>query len=435
MKHINENLREHILKTPLSDTHSHINDTNPVDALNLLVGGYAIADLRNAGYSYDDLHTMWNSKLSFEERGPMAEAAFKKIELTGFSEGHRILMTDFIGIEDFSAASLHKAQDFINENANPAGAYHLMHNVANIHHTQSDILTKNPKDVLPDYGRDNPDFFHCDLSWWNFSNGIINVEQIAQNSDITVTSIETLKQAMVEICRRFAPFAIAIKSQHGYQRTLCWQERSDAEADMALQRVLKDEADRADRICLGDWCWARGVEFAIEYDLPMKLHTGHNDGNDFMQQENGRPSNLCDIVRRYPECNFMMLHCAWPFLDETVSMLKHYTNVYGEMSWMWGLNPPAGRNFLRQVIHGLPYNKVFAYGSDTGIFHACSMAMHARKHITIALSEEINDGYISEQQGLDIATAIMLGNQQAFFPLDRVNSNRAAAYQQMAVLA
>ena len=63
-----------------------------------------------------------------------------------------------------------------------------------------------------------------------------------------------------------ASFAVAIKSQHAYNRTLHWQARTPKEAARALAAWLhdRDSFTEEERLCLGDWCTARGVELAIE---------------------------------------------------------------------------------------------------------------------------------------------------------------------------
>lgn len=423
-----DTLTNHIQTTPISDTHSHINDLNPTDVLKEIVGSYARTDLCNSGIDLNHFDTICDHNIDLNERAQLAERVLNKIQFTGYGEASQILLKDVFGITELNQEQILAAQQRIDHWNTPGGAYELMHGIGNIHHTQSDVLNRSPTGVVPDYACEHPEFFHNDLTWWNFCNSIIDTDALAEITGITVTSVQDLRKVMGSIFDQYADMAIAVKSQHGYQRTLLWEERSDAEADLALQAVLKGEADKDQRIILGDWCWARGVELSIDHHIPMKLHTGHNDGNNFMQQSNGIPGNLCNIVRHYPECNFLLLHCSYPFFDQALSMFKHYTNVYGEMSWTWATNPHATRNFIRSAIHTLPLNKIFCYGSDSNIFYATSMAIQARKHLTRALSDEVADGYLNVDQACDIATRIMVQNQVDFFNIDEISKKRQAHY-------
>ena len=92
-----------------------------------------------------------------------------------------------------------------------------------------------------------------------------------------------------------------MKAQHAYNRTLNWVERTDAEASAALATVLQKletEIDVATRLCLGDWCWARGVELSIEHNVPFKIHTGYYAGNNRMPVSRIPAGNMCDLFAR-----------------------------------------------------------------------------------------------------------------------------------------
>jgi hypothetical protein len=84
-------------------------------------------------------------------------------------------------------------------------------------------------------------------------------EESLQATGIEVSTLEDLREAMGAIFRGYASCAIAVKAQHAYTRTLCWEERSDDQAAWALAAVLgRSEVNVATRLALGDWCWAPG---------------------------------------------------------------------------------------------------------------------------------------------------------------------------------
>ena len=47
-----------------------------------------------------------------------------------------------------------------------------------------------------------------------------------------------------------------------------------------MLRKPAEEVSVETHLCLGDWCWARGVDLSIEHNLPFKIHTGYYAGND-----------------------------------------------------------------------------------------------------------------------------------------------------------
>ena len=100
-----------------------------------------------------------------------------------------------------------------------------------------------------------------------------------------MSDLDSLEHAMSAIFAKYAPVAIAVKSQHAYNRTLNWSPRTSDDASKALDLILTNSHDQVEvqtRLCLGDWAWAKGLELAAQYRLPFKIHTGYYAGNDRM---------------------------------------------------------------------------------------------------------------------------------------------------------
>ena len=54
------------------------------------------------------------------------------------------------------------------------------------------------------------------------------------NGDVKLWNLATLREAMEALFAKYGPCAIAVKSQHAYRRTLAWQERTDAGAEVEV---------------------------------------------------------------------------------------------------------------------------------------------------------------------------------------------------------
>jgi len=242
-----------------------------------------------------------------------------------------------------------------------------------------------------------------------------------------VIDLATLKQGMEAIFAKYAPCAIAVKAQHAYSRTLNWSERSDDDASVALDAVLRKPAAEISvetRLCLGDWCWARGVELSIAHNLPFKIHTGYYAGNNRMPVERIPAGNMCALFSRYLDAKFVLMHIAYPYNDELVALAKHYRNIWVDLCWAWSIDPYSSRDFLRRFLHAVPSNKLFAFGGDTGWpSSTLAYAIQARNEIWRALEGEIAEGYMSEKQAMQIATRIMRDNQFACFDVDGTRAN------------
>src|SRR6185503_963468 len=196
------------------------------------------------------------------------------------------------------------------------------------------------------------------------------------------------------------------------------------------KQLAGHELAEDERLCLGDWCTARGVELAIEYNLPFKIHTGYYAGHSHMPIERIRPGHLCALLKCYPQARFVLMHIAYPYNDELIALAKHYPNVYVDMCWAWSINPFVACDFVRRMIHAVPSNKLFAFGGDTFWPNAAvAYAAQARQWLTRALQGEVEDGLLTEREALDLATRLMRANQQECFDIEGTRAaNRAAMH-------
>ncbi len=411
-----------IQQTPLVDTHEHMRfeeaylDERP-DILCQLFQNYVHADLFVAGASQEAIDSL------FDTSGPDVAARFApiqeswaRVQHTGYGEAVSIIAKDLYGIDELTPDSIAAAQEKNAALIQPGERLRLLRDDANLDHIQTDAKSMT---VLPDMS--GPDFFFYDISWVDFCSGRPNHEEIAHHTGLELSDLHSLKRVMETIfASSFSP-AIAVKSQHAYNRTLRWEERSDAEAAKALDIYLRDgeELDEGARLCLGDWCWARGVELCIEHDLPMKIHTGYYAGHSRMPVDYIRSGNLCPLLAKYPDARFVLMHIAYPYTEELVALAKHYPNVYADLCWAWSINPYSSMEFVRRFIHAAPANKLFLFGGDTGYPGAAlAYAKQARNWFTRVMQAEISEGLLTEAQAIDLSRRYMRDNQYECFRVD-----------------
>jgi predicted TIM-barrel fold metal-dependent hydrolase len=432
----------HIQNTPLADTHEHLNrekewvENGPADVLQDLFGNYVAADLVSAGASPEAVKRLMDgSDPDLEARFAGVREAWEAVRFTGYGEAVRLLARAVYGMEELGRGSLREAQARLHELRRPGERLRLLREVANLDHTQTDDFAWSCE---PDDS--GPDFFLYDLSWRSFCCGTIEWDQLAAETGITVSDLASLRQAAEAIFVKYAPCAIAVKSQHAYNRTLAWQERSDGEAGRALQALLAarrpEDCDEALRLCLGDWCWARGLELAAEHNLPFKIHTGYYAGTGRMPVDYIRAGNLWELMSRFSRTRFVLMHIAYPYSDELVALVKRYPNAHADLCWAWSINPQASAEFVRRFLHAAPANKLFAFGGDTRWpTSALAYAIQARGWLAKTLESEVADGSLTEREAIEVATRLMRANQHACFDVEgtraaiRASSSRAGASQ------
>src|SRR5436309_610089 len=400
-------------------------DAGP-DILQDLFLNYVPSDLEVAGASRDAIAQLFDPAAGdIEFRFSGIREAWEATQFTGYGEAVRLIAREVYGLHSLTPEGLQGAQRKLEELRQPGERLRLLSEVAGLDHVQIDDFQWACK---PD--ESGPDFFLYDLSWAGFARGEVKVGDIQQETGIEVSTLEDLREALAAIFRRYAPCAIAVKAQHAYTRTLRWEERSDDEAASALAVVLaRGEVEEATRLLLGDWCWARGVELAIEHNLPFKLHTGHPAGTGYMPIDWVRAGNLCPLLARYSEARFVLMHTSYPYSDELVSIAKHYPNVWVDLCWAWSIDPYTSAVFVRRFLHAVPSNKLFGFGGDTfWPTSAVAYSIQARRGLRRALEAEIVESDMTEQKDITIEGRLKQENQYACFDIE---GTRAAIRAQL----
>lgn len=415
-------LSQHIQSTRLVDSHEHLAkeeaylEARP-DLLMSLFDNYVSADLVVAGASQAAVAALLDkSNPDVRARFNGVQKAWEAVHHTGYGEAVRLVAKLVYGIEELTADEIELAQAKHESLLQPGERLRLLRDVANLDHVQTDDFVRA---CVPDPS--GPDFFFYDISWVSFCRGTPDLEPLAQETGIEVVDLATLKQAMEKTFAMNADVAIAVKTQHAYNRTLRWQERTDDEAAASLQAFLRDPEgmSEADKLCLGDWSLARGVELCIEYDLPLKIHTGYYAGHSRMPVDRIPAGHLSPLLARYLDARFVLMHIAYPYSDELVALTKHYPNVYADLCWAWSIDPFSSSLFVRRFIHAAPANKVFIFGGDTFWPQASVAYAHqARTWLTRTLQAEVNDGLLSEKEAIRLATRFMRENQYDCFHVE-----------------
>lgn len=424
---------EHVVAAaPLTDTHEHLQkepgyvEEGP-DLLRALFDNYVLSDLAVAGARPDALRRLTDARdLDWVGRFRGIEAAWEHCQFTGYGEAVRWMAEVLYEIPDgqITPAALAAAQTRHETLRRPGERLRLLREVAGLHHVQIDDFRWSRE---PDAGA--PEFFLYDLNWMGMCNGDVSAAALHEATGVDVKDTPSLAAAIETLFARQAPVSVAVKAQHAYVRTLRWAERADADADAVLQKQLRGEAlTEGERLCLGDWCWERGVQEATAHHLPFKIHTGHYAGSGNMPMERIRASHLCPLLTKYPQTRFVLMHISYPYSDELVSLAKHYPNAWVDLCWAWSIDPHAARDFVRRMLHAVPVNKLFGFGGDA-FWPTASVAYawQARRGIVAALKDEVADGFLSERQAVAVAERWMGKNQDECFDIAGTQAAMRAA--------
>ena len=408
-----------VLETSLCDTHEHLQrhtDFTPerVDILAALFENYVIADLVVAGASQKAVDDLFNSEAgSVAERFRAVEEAWGHCRQTGYGEAVRLAAEYFYELEELTPETLTDAQGTHAELMRTRTRLQILQEDAHLDHVQIDDFTM---EIVPD--EEDSDFYLYDISLWDLVVGKPDMEALGRLTGEEVTDLRSAEAACEALFERFGAEAVACKTQHAYVRTLAWQKRNKDDAAHLLDRYLgtPEELTPGEHNLLGDWFLDVCSNLAAKHSLPIKIHTGYYAGHSRMPLDFISCEHLCGLLAAHPDTDFVLMHNSYPYSMELAALAKHYPNAYVDMCWAWSINPLDASNFLRHAIHSVPANKVFVFGADTSWpIASYAYAMQARYWLTRTLRQEVNEGYLLEQEAMVYAERVMHCNQHDCF--------------------
>src|SRR5258708_34936852 len=136
-------------------------------------------------------------------------------------------------MDEMNAGALAAAAERNRQLRQPGERLRILKEEGNFDHVQIDDFVWA---CLPDPS--GLDFFLYDLSWAHFCNGEIQAEDLFKETGVDVIDLKTLRAGMEALFEKYGACAIAVKAQHAYNRTLPWQERSEADAEGVLHKHL-----------------------------------------------------------------------------------------------------------------------------------------------------------------------------------------------------
>ncbi|WP_026616839.1 amidohydrolase family protein [Ensifer aridi] len=416
-------LEEFIASSKLCNTHEHTEyerfyRASRHDVLTHLFDNYVVFDLHSAGASQQILDALVDPiNPDVERRFRDVQPYWKKIELTGYAEGVKLAAKRLFAIGALTPDAISAAQEGCKYKGAENERRRLLKDIANLDHIQIDTNTRPfPPEMM------GQDFFLYDLNAFDLCAGRPDFDVLERQLGKEVTSLEDLGAAIEMLFDISARYAVAVKSQHAYVRTLKWEPRSETDAaiSFATVRRLGNAAPQADRLCLGDWCMSRVAQTCARHDLPFKIHTGYFTNNNFMPTDNLRAGNMDLFLKMHPNTRFMLMHIAYPHSDELIALAKHYTNVSIDMCWAWSINPLHASDFVRRYLHAAPRNKLFVFGGDTLLpTSSVGYALQFRKWFGRTLKREVADGTMSEEEAIRLADFFMMENPYDYYDLTR----------------
>jgi predicted TIM-barrel fold metal-dependent hydrolase len=427
-------ISELVKQTPLVDTHEHIwEESLRLEAkagkaklhapdFGMLFCHYADSDLQVAGMPGGDFEKLLAHDVAPRDKWRLLAPWYERCRNTGYLRCVREAARALYGEDDFREDNIESISQKLKDGIQPGYYRHVLKEVANIEYAQVNNL-QSP--VFMETAQ--PDLLAQDISTVGLSTGL-NVTQI---SKLAKREVATLKDwhGVIDWCfEKYGPRAIAVKNQSAYGRRLNYDNVKKEDAAPLFDRFVKkhDDVSDAELKAIQDHLFHYTVEKAIEYHLPVKLHTGYYAGHNHMPMERLRQNagDLCPVILAHPNAKFVLMHINYPNQDELIAMAKHYSNVYADMCWAWIINPSAGVRFMKEFLMAAPASKLFTFGGDyLPVEVVPGHAQVARMGIAQAMAELIEEGWLGESEAATIIERIMRGNAHDIYEYDRALKN------------
>lgn len=248
-----------------------------------------------------------------------------------------------------------------------------------------------------------------------------NFKMFGEPTGINVSSLSDWHRIMDWWFNKYSKYAVAVKSQNAYSRDINYEKiPAEKVENIFIKRLNEQPLTAAEKKALEDHLFWFAVDKATENNLPVKLHTGYYAGANRMPLSRliNNPGSATDLCRLSPETNFVFMHICYPYYEELISVAKQYTNAYLDMCWAWIINPVASKDFLKKCLVTAPANKILTLGCDyIPVEPVVGHAFMARRGITLALSELVEEGWLSIDNALELIDPIMHGNARRIFRL------------------
>ena len=212
--------------------------------------------------------------------------------------------------------------------------------------------------------------------------------------------------------------AVVVKSSLAYARTIEFKDVSYEEAKQLFAKP-SESLSWEEATLIQDYVFHWFIKKSIENNLPVQIHTGYLAGNG-NQLENSNPMKLVNLIRRYPDANFVLLHGGYPWTSEFIALGKMFSNVYLDLVWLPQISREKAVLAFDEMLDCVPYNKIFWGGDCAFIEEATGSLEYGKSIVAETLSKRIERGLLSKDVALEIAERIFRENAVEVFRLEQI---------------
>ncbi len=426
-KDVREKIFAQVWQTPFVDTHEHLIEEKDrlsgtahprvkSDDWSMLFSHYLNSDLLTAGMPKEAYDKFFSPNIDPIDKWKLLEPYWPAVKNTGYGQATAIAIRDLYGVEQLSSKTIRQVQAGYERIRRPGFYAQVLGDAANIESCQVNCLARPFEESLM------PTLLMQDLSIVGMFSGP-SFDTFGAPTGLKVATLSDWHRVIDWWFGKYAAYAVAVKSQNAYSRDIDYEQVPAEKVEAVFGKRLQGETLMdSEKKALEDHLFWYAVNKAAENKLPVKLHTGYYAGQNGMPLSRliKNPGSACELCKAAPQTPFVFMHICYPYYEELISVAKHYTNAHLDMCWAWIINPIAAKDFLKKYLLTAPANKILTFGGDyVPVEPVLGHATIARQGIALALTELVEEGWLSLDTALELIEPIMRGNAHRIFNLEQ----------------
>ncbi|HEV7608080.1 MAG TPA: amidohydrolase family protein [Steroidobacteraceae bacterium] len=164
-------------------------------------------------------------------------------------------------------------------------------------------------------------------------------------------------------------------------------------------RVLGEVTAQYAGATLSDPRYDPYLSLAEEFDIPVALHTGSMPPG--MTQDPccrtarahfGNPGLVEDALSKHPKLRLNLMHCGYPYLEDTIAILMQYPQVNADLGAIDWLLPREAFHSYLHALTSAGFGKRLMFGSDHMFWpDAIGLAIEAVESASFLSEDDKND--------------------------------------------
>jgi hypothetical protein len=422
-------LYDRIAVMPVIDCHEHLigPEARPPyqEPIAALIQGYVFNDLQSAGYGIParEIARLQDPEVPTDEKWPLFEQLWHATEHTAYARVTRLVLKQVYGEPKLTRQALERVSEKLA--SRDEAAYFNTIEASGIRAMLVDVLGWLPLDRFLDGKKVFPDKWRLMISLPGLHPNSFNratIDYYGSLANKHITSLDEYLETVFVLFQRCIELgAVGLKDQSAYDRVISYELVPRAEAERLFNRVLADPRNHLgwpESKPLGDFLFHHFMRLAGDLDLPVQIHTGHMAGI-YNRVDKANAVHLSGLLELHQKVRFDLFHGNWPYLGDLLFLGKNYPNVSLNCCWLHIIDPLYARQLLERAVLTLPHTKIHGFGGDYGDvpeFVAGHLQI-ARENIAAALADLVEDGWLEEEDAVNLAAGWLFNNPNRFFRL------------------